>query len=116
LARVLCLAGAAAAEVPALDTVYIDFRDHDGFRRECEEARRDGFAGKLAIHPAQVPIINELFTPTPESLAHAQAIVDAFAANPDAGVVGIGGVMVDRPHLTRAQLLLERTKRSSGAS
>ncbi len=108
LARSLCLAGAAAAEVPALDTVYIDFRDNDGFRRECEEARRDGFAGKLAIHPAQVPIINELFTPTPEALAQAQAIVDAFAANPDAGVVGIGGVMVDRPHLARAQRLLAR--------
>jgi len=65
-------------------------------------------AGKLAIHPAQVPIINELFTPTPEALAQAQAIVDAFAANPDAGVVGIGGVMVDRPHLARAQRLLAR--------
>ena len=64
LARVLCLAGAAAAEVPALDTVYVDFRDSEGLRRECEEARRDGFAGKIAIHPAQVPIINELFTPT----------------------------------------------------
>jgi citrate lyase subunit beta / citryl-CoA lyase len=112
LARALCLAGAAAAEVSALDTVYIDFRDHDGFRRECEEARRDGFAGKLAIHPAQVPIINELFTPTPEALAHAQAIVDAFAANPDAGVVGIGGVMVDRPHLARAQRTLARTTKT----
>ena len=67
LARVLCLAGAAAAEVPALDTVYVDFRDSEGLRRECEEARRDGFAGKIAIHPAQVPIINELFTPTPEA-------------------------------------------------
>ena len=64
LARVLCLAGAAAAEVPAIDTVYVDFRDSDGFRRECEEACRDGFVGKLAIHPAQVPIINEVFTPT----------------------------------------------------
>ena len=106
LARALCLAGAAAAEVPALDTVYIDFRDSAGFRRECEEARRDGFTGKMAVHPAQVPIINELFTPTPQALAHAQAIVDAFAAKPDAGVVGISGVMVDRPHLVRAQLLL----------
>ena len=64
LARMLCLAGAAAAEVPAIDTVYVDFRDSDGFRRECEEARRDGFTGKMAIHPAQVPIINEVFTPT----------------------------------------------------
>ena len=108
LARALCLAGAAAAEVPALDTVYIDFRDSDGFRRECEAARRDGFAGKMAIHPAQVPIINEMFTPTPQALADAQAIVDAFAANPDAGVVAIGGVMVDRPHLARAKRALAR--------
>src|SRR5271169_3267068 len=89
LARVLCLAGAAAAGVPAIDTVYVDFHDNDGFRRECEEACRDGFSGKLAIHPAQVPIINEVFTPTLDALAHAQSIVDAFAQNPGAGVVGI---------------------------
>jgi citrate lyase subunit beta/citryl-CoA lyase len=108
LARALCLAGAAAAGVPAIDTVYVDFRDADGFRRECEEARRDGFSGKMAIHPAQVPIINELFTPTPEAIAKAQAIVDAFAANPGAGTVGIGGVMVDQPHLVRAKRLLLR--------
>ncbi len=107
-ARCICLAAAAAAEVPALDTVYVDFRDHEGFRRECEEARRDGFAAKMAIHPAQVPIINEVFTPTGEAVARAQAIVDAFAANPDAGVVGIGGVMFDRPHLARAKRLLAR--------
>jgi len=108
LARSLCLAGAAAAGVPAIDTVYVDFRDADGFRRECEEARRDGFSGKMAIHPAQVPIINELFTPTPEAIAKAQAIVDAFAANPGAGTVGIDGVMVDQPHLVRAKRLLLR--------
>jgi citrate lyase subunit beta / citryl-CoA lyase len=106
LARVLCLAGAAAAQVPAFDTVYVDFRNSDGFRRECEEAVRDGFVGKMAIHPAQVPIINDVFTPSPEALARAQSIVDAFAANPGAGVVGIGGVMYDRPHLSRAQRLL----------
>jgi citrate lyase subunit beta/citryl-CoA lyase len=108
LARALCLAGAAAAEVPAFDTVYIDFRDGDGLRRECEEARRDGFSAKMAIHPTQVATINELFTPTPEALAHAQAIVDAFAANPGAGVVGVGGVMADQPHLHRAKRLLAR--------
>jgi citrate lyase subunit beta/citryl-CoA lyase len=108
LARVLCLAGAAAAQVPALDTVYVDFRNHEGFRRECEDACRDGFVGKLAIHPAQVPIINEVFTPTAEALARAVAIVDAFAAKPGAGVVAIGGVMYDRPHLVRAKLLLAR--------
>jgi citrate lyase subunit beta/citryl-CoA lyase len=108
LARALCLAGAAAAQVPAIDTVFIDFRDDTGFRRDCEESRRDGFVGKMAIHPAQVPVINELFTPTPQALAQAQAIVDAFAANPGAGVVGLRGVMVDRPHLARAQRLLAR--------
>ena len=85
LARVLCLAGAAAAGVPAIDTVYVDFRDTEGFRLECAEACRDGFVGKMAIHPAQVPIINELFTPTPKAVAQAQAIVDAFAADPGAG-------------------------------
>jgi citrate lyase subunit beta/citryl-CoA lyase len=111
LARVLCLAGASAAGVPALDTVYVDFRDHAGFRRECEEAARDGFTGKLAIHPAQVPVINEVFTPSPEALAQARGIVDAFAANPGAGVVSIGGVMYDRPHLARAQRLLARRPR-----
>ncbi len=114
LARTLCLAGAAAAQVPAIDTVYVDFRDGDGFRRECEEARRDGFTGKMAVHPAQVPIINALFTPTPAALAQAQAIVAAFAANPGAGVVAIGGVMIDRPHLTRAQRLLARAATTKG--
>jgi citrate lyase subunit beta/citryl-CoA lyase len=110
LARALCLAGAAAARVPALDTVYVDFRNSDGFRRECEEACRDGFSGKLAIHPAQVAIINEVFTPSPEALKHAQAVIDAFAATPGAGVVGIGGLMYDRPHLARAERLLARPR------
>ncbi len=110
LARSLCLAGAAAAAVPAIDTVYVDFRNTAGLRRECEDACRDGFLGKMAIHPAQVPIINKVFTPTPEARAHAQEIVDAFAKNPGAGVVGIGGVMYDRPHLRRAEQLLGRSR------
>jgi citrate lyase subunit beta / citryl-CoA lyase len=108
LARVLCLAGATAAAVPAIDTVYVDFRDSDGFRRECEEACRDGFVGKMAIHPAQVPIINEVFTPSSDAINRARAVVEAFAASPGAGVVGIGGVMYDRPHLARAQRLLKQ--------
>jgi citrate lyase subunit beta/citryl-CoA lyase len=111
LARTLCLAGAAAAQVPAFDTVYVDFRNSDGFRRECQEAVRDGFVGKMAIHPAQVPIINDIFTPSPEALARAQSIVDAFAINPGTGVVGIGGVMYDRPHLSRAQRLLAQVNK-----
>ena len=108
LARSLCLAGAAAAAVPAIDTVFVDFRNDAGFRRECEEACRDGFVGKMAIHPAQVPIINEVFTPSAEAIAHAQSVIAAFAAAPGAGVVGIGGVMYDRPHLVRAKQLLAR--------
>ena len=109
-ARVLCLAGAATAQVQPIDTVYVDFKNEKGLRRETEEARRDGFTGKLAIHPAQVPIINAVFTPTADAVAKAQAIVDAFAAAPGTGVVGIGGVMYDRPHLARAQRLIERAK------
>jgi citrate lyase subunit beta/citryl-CoA lyase len=112
LARSLCLAGAAAAQVQAIDTVYVDFRNEAGLRHECEEARRDGFTGKMAIHPAQVPIINEVFTPTAEALAKARAVIAAFAADPGAGTIGIGGVMYDRPHLERARQLLARVKQS----
>jgi citrate lyase subunit beta/citryl-CoA lyase len=108
LARTLCLAGAAAAGVPAIDTVYVDFRNESGLRRECEQARRDGFTAKMAIHPAQVAVINAVFTPTPEALAHARSIVAAFEAQPGAGVIGIGGKMYDRPHLVRAMMLLAR--------
>jgi citrate lyase subunit beta/citryl-CoA lyase len=111
LARALCLAGAAAAGAPAIDTVYVDFRNNEGLRRECEEACRDGFTGKMAIHPAQVPIINEVFTPSQQAVAQARAVIDAFAASPGAGVVGIGGVMYDRPHLVRAKQLLARAER-----
>jgi citrate lyase subunit beta/citryl-CoA lyase len=110
LARSLCLAAAAAAEVSAVDTVYLDFRNEAGLRRECEEARRDGFQGKMAIHPAQVATINDVFTPTPQAIAAAKAIVAAFAGQPGVGVVGIAGVMYDRPHLTKALRLLARAQ------
>jgi citrate lyase subunit beta/citryl-CoA lyase len=110
MARNLSLAAAASARVPAIDTVYADFRNVEGLRAEAEEARRDGFTAKMAIHPAQVAVINGVFTPTPEMVATAQAIVAAFAADPSAGVVGIGGVMYDRPHLTRAERLLARVR------
>ena len=110
MARALCLAGAAAARVPAFDTVTPDFRNADLLRREAEEARRDGFQGKIAIHPAQVPIINEVFTPTPAAVAQARAIVAAFDANPGKGAVAIEGVMYDRPHLARAGRVLARAK------
>jgi len=108
LARTLCIAGAAAAGVLAIDTVYIDFRDDVGFRNDCEAARRDGFAARMAIHPAQIPIINEVFTPSAEAVAQARTIIEAFAANPGAGTLAINGVMADQPHLLRARRVLER--------
>ena len=108
LARALCLAAAAAARVQAIDTVTVDFRNAAALRRESEEARRDGFTGKMAIHPAQVPIINEVFTPSAAAVAQARAVVAAFEAHPGRGTVGIDGVMYDRPHLERARQLLTR--------
>jgi citrate lyase subunit beta/citryl-CoA lyase len=107
LARAMCLYGAAAAKLPAIETVYVDFRNTEGLRRDTELARRDGFTGRLAIHPAQVPVINAVFTPTPEQIEKAKAVIAAFAAQPGAGAVGIDGKMYDRPHLARAQRLLE---------
>jgi len=108
LARALCLAAAAAARVQAIDTVTVDFRNAAALRRESEEARRDGFTGKMAIHPAQVPIINEVFTPSAAAVAQARAVVAAFEAHPGRGTLGIDGVMYDRPHLERARQLLTR--------
>lgn len=110
VARTLCLAGASAAQVPALDTVYVDYKNDAGLKRECEEARRDGFTGKLAIHPGQVAAINEVFTPSGTQIARAKAVVAAFAAQPGAGTVGIEGRMYDRPHLVRANALLASVK------
>ncbi|HWM49299.1 MAG TPA: CoA ester lyase [Xanthobacteraceae bacterium] len=110
LARTLCLAGAVAAQVTPIDTVYVDFKDRDGLRHEALDALRDGFMGKMAIHPAQVDVINEVFTPSSEAVAKARAVVAAFAAAPGAGTIGIDGVMYDQPHLRRARQLLERAK------
>jgi citrate lyase subunit beta / citryl-CoA lyase len=106
LARSLCLVGAAAAGVSAIETIHGDFRDEVGLRKRAVEVRRAGFRGMLAIHPAQVDVINEAFTPSAEELAWAQEIVDLFAANPGAGTIGHKGAMLDRPHLARAQTLL----------
>ena len=113
LARSICLYGAAAAKLPAIETVYVDFRNSEGLRRDTQDARRDGFTGRLAIHPAQVPVINEVFTPSPEQIAKAKAVVAAFAAQPGAGTIGIDGKMFDRPHLIRAQRLLATIAPSS---
>jgi citrate lyase subunit beta/citryl-CoA lyase len=110
MARSLCLAGAVAAEVQPVDGVYTDFRDEAGLIAEARAAASEGFTGKLAIHPAQVGPINEAFTPSAEELAHAQAIVDAFAAEPDAGVLSLAGKMVDRPHLVQARRVLARSR------
>ena len=111
LARSLCLAGAVAAGVQPVDGVFADFSDEEGLRRETEAAAREGFTGKLAIHPAQVAVINAAFTPAPDDIARARDIVAAFAAQPDAGVLSVGGKMVDRPHLVQAKRVLERASR-----
>jgi citrate lyase subunit beta/citryl-CoA lyase len=111
LARSLCLVGAAAANVPAIETIHGDFRDDTGLRQRVAQARRAGFSGMLAIHPAQVDIINEGFTPSGADIAAAREIVDLFAANPGAGTLGHKGVMLDRPHLARAQAVLARAAR-----
>ncbi len=110
LARSLCLAGAVAAGVQPVDGVFADFRDDDGLKHEAEAAAREGFTGKLAIHPAQVPIINAAFTPSGDDVRHAEEIVAAFEAHPDAGVLSVDGKMVDRPHLIQAQRIIERAR------
>lgn len=110
LARTLTILAASAAEAAPIDTVFVDFRNETGLADECAAAARDGFTGKLAIHPNQVETINRCFTPDPEALAEASAIVEAFAAAGQPGVLGIGGKMYDRPHLKRAERLLERAK------
>lgn len=106
LARSLCLMAAAAAEVPALDTLFADFRNDAGLLAACRISRRDGFQGRLAIHPAQVAGINRAFAPSAEELALAQRIVAAFDADPALGTVGIDGVMYDIPHLKQARRTL----------
>jgi citrate lyase subunit beta/citryl-CoA lyase len=108
LARSLTLFGASAARVDPIDSIYTNFRDMDGLAAECRASRRDGFVAKMAIHPAQVPVINEAFTPSPEAIQRAEAVIEAFKASPGAGVVGVNGEMLDRPHLLRAERLLNR--------
>jgi citrate lyase subunit beta/citryl-CoA lyase len=110
LARSLCVAAAAAAALPAVETVYPAFRDLDGLRAYAERGRREGFVGMLAIHPAQVEVINQVFTPSAADLAHARAVVAVFAANPAAGALALDGKMIDRPHLKQAQAVLARAR------
>ena len=114
LVRSLCLFGASAAGVAAIDTLHADFRDAAGLRAACLRSRRDGFEGKLAIHPDQVAIINECFTPSAEEVAHARRVVDLFALNPGVAALALDGRMLDIPHLKRAQKILSRSGTSVG--
>ena len=106
--RALALFAAHAAGVPAIETVYPAFRDDDGLRAYAERGARDGFAGMMAIHPAQIATINAAFTPSADAVAHARAVVAAFAARPGAGALQLDGRMIDAPHLKQAQALLAR--------
>lgn len=106
LARALTLMAAGAAGVPAIDTIYADVRNLDGLRAECEAGRRMGFAGRMAIHPAQVAVIEEAYAPTDAERAWAERVIAAFEAVPGAGVVSLDGKMVDKPHLVQAKRLL----------
>jgi len=108
LARSLTLFAAHAAQVEAIDTICPDFKDLEALRRYARQGVRDGFTGMMAIHPAQVPIINETYTPSQADIDHARKIVDAFAAQPEAGVCSIDGRMIDAPHLKQAQRILSR--------
>ncbi len=105
-ARTVVLLGAASAGVSAIDGIYADFRDVGGLGEECAKAFRDGFTGKMAIHPAQIETINRAFTPSDAALAHARAVVDAFTAAGNSGVISLNGQMLDRPHLRLAERLV----------
>lgn len=111
LARTLCLLGACHAGVQPVETIHADFRDLDGLEQRARDVKRQGYRGMLAIHPAQVEVINRVFTPSEVELAEAQAVVDLFAANPGAGTIGHEGKMLDRPHLDRAKGLLRAAGR-----
>lgn len=108
LARAMTILGASAASVLAIDAVYPNFKDLDGLKAETEAGLRDGFCGKMAIHPAQVPVINAVYTPSAEAIAEAQAIITAFEAAPEAGVINYNGRMLDKPHLVQAHKVLGR--------
>lgn len=108
LARSLTVLGAATAGVTAIETISADFKDLDALKARAEKVRRDGYRGMMAIHPAQIPVINEAFTPTEAEIAEAQEIVDIFAANPGVGAIGWKGGMLDRPYLARAERLLRQ--------
>lgn len=103
-----CLLAAKACGVEAIETLYADFRDEAGLRADCAEASREGFTGRIAIHPAQVAAINEAFSPSADEIAHAARVVAAFSQTPGIGVVGLDGKMLDIPHLRQAEKVLAR--------
>ena len=92
--------------MPAIETIYSNFKDLEGLAAYAARGRRDGFTGMLAIHPDQIAVINRAFTPSEAEVAHARAVVEAFNANPGAGVLSLDGKMIDRPHLIQAQRIL----------
>jgi citrate lyase subunit beta/citryl-CoA lyase len=104
IVRSLCLIAAKAADVPAIETLHADFRDAKGLERVARAAQREGFAGMLAIHPDQVAIINDAFTPSPSDVEHAKRVIAAFASG--AGVASLDGKMLDQPHLKQAKNVL----------
>jgi citrate lyase subunit beta/citryl-CoA lyase len=108
LARNLTLMAASAGGRQPIDTVYVNFRDAEGLAREARTAARDGFTGKMAIHPDQVAVINEAFTPAASEIAWAKEIAALFAANPGAGALSLRGQMIDKPHAVRAERILAR--------
>ena len=108
MVRSLCLMAARAAGVEPIETLYADFRDTDGLLADCAAAAREGFTGRIAIHPAQVAAINQAFSPSEVDVTHARRVVAAFAATPDVGTVGLDGMMLDIPHLKQAQRVLTR--------
>jgi citrate lyase subunit beta/citryl-CoA lyase len=110
MARALTLLGATAAQVQAVDAVYTNFRDSEGLRAEAVEAARDGFTAKVAIHPDQVGVINEVFTPSDSAVAWAQKVVAAFDESPTAGAIALDGKMLDRPHYRSALGVLARAR------
>ena len=110
MARSLCLFAAANAGVAAIETLFADFRDPEGLAASCRAARRDGFTGRLAIHPAQVEGINRAFAPSDQDLALARRIVAAFTENPGLGTIGIDGKMYDIPHLKQARRVLDSVR------
>jgi citrate lyase subunit beta/citryl-CoA lyase len=112
LARSLCLLASAHAQIQAIDTLSVDFKDMQALALDVQQACREGFSGKLAIHPDQVEVINQGFTPSAHDISHAQRIVDAFAQAHGAGAVQLDGKMVDKPHLTQALRLLNLSRKS----